>query len=145
MRQSQLWPYGAVVPSLPIPALAEDAILLRPWEPADVAQQLAAFRDPLLQQHSDWAPENEEAAHQALLDQESAREQGLKLDLAVVGRTSPADVWGGVSLNSVDREQARAAVVTDSAQRHADEALRVAPSDSSPPGPSTPSSWLGWN
>ena len=96
--------------SLPLPELGDQVILLRPWRVDDIEQMLAAFGDPVFQQHSDWAPVSESDARQALDDQEEARQQGVKLDLAVVDPDAEDVMLGGVSLNWVDRPQARAAV-----------------------------------
>jgi len=98
------------VTPLPFPVLRDEAVLLRPWHFDDVEQMLAAFSDPVFREHSDWAPTTDSEVRQALVDGEEARQQGTKLDLAVVDPDLPHLILGGVSLNWVDPVQARAAV-----------------------------------
>lgn len=76
----------------PDPPLTDDVITLRSWRESDVPAQLAAFRDPVFERHSDWAPETEAAALAAL-------HTASQLDLAIVDGCDA--VLGGVSLHSI--------------------------------------------
>ncbi len=77
------------MPRWPDPPLADEAITLRPWRESDIPAQLAAFRDPVFQRHSDWAPLTEADALAAL-------HTDSQVDLAIVADR----VAGGVSLHS---------------------------------------------
>jgi RimJ/RimL family protein N-acetyltransferase len=95
---------------LPIPSLADEVVLLRPWRETDVPAQLRAFSDPWFQRFSDWAPRTEAAAHVYLAAHERARQRGEQIELALVEPDDDGVVLGGGSLNNVDLEQGRAAV-----------------------------------
>ena len=95
----------------PVPLLAGDAVLLRPWREADVPRMVAAFSDPVMQRFS-WrsTPYTETDAHDYLAEQEQARLRGDELNFAL---TEPHDqdvLLGSVSLYEVRLEQGGAAV-----------------------------------
>ena len=88
----------------PVPLLAGDAVLLRPWREADVPRMVAAFSDPVMQRFS-WrsTPYTETDAHDYLAEQEQARLRGDELNFAL---TEPHDqdvLLGSVSLYEVRR------------------------------------------
>jgi RimJ/RimL family protein N-acetyltransferase len=58
----------------PVPPLAGDVVLLRPWREADVPGMVAAFGDPVMQRFS-WrtTPYTETDARDWLAEQEQAR------------------------------------------------------------------------
>jgi RimJ/RimL family protein N-acetyltransferase len=95
---------------LPTPPLADDLVALRPWRETDIPAQLEAFGDAWFQRFSDWAPRTEDAARRYLADHERARGRGEQLELALVDPRRDDAVFGGVSLNTVDLAQGRAAV-----------------------------------
>lgn len=95
------------MPELPVPALADDVVRLRPWREADIPAQLEAFRDPHFQRFSDWEPRTEAAALAYLAAHEQARRRGEQIELALVDEDV---LLGGVSLNNVDLRQGRAEV-----------------------------------
>jgi hypothetical protein len=61
----------------PVPPLASDVVLLRPWREADVPGMVLAFSDPVMQRFS-WrtAPYTETDARDCLTEQEEARSRG---------------------------------------------------------------------
>jgi RimJ/RimL family protein N-acetyltransferase len=96
--------------SLPIPSLADEVVLLRAWNDTDVPAQLEAFRDPVFQRFSDWAPQTEAAARAYLAAHEQARRRGEQIELALAEPHDENLVLGGASLNNVNRGQGRAAI-----------------------------------
>ena len=98
------------MPELPVPALADDVVLLRPWREADVPAQLAAFSDPFFLRFSDWAPRTEADALAYLAAHEQARRRGEQIELALVEPHDENVVLGGGSLNNVDLPERRAAI-----------------------------------
>ena len=98
------------MPELPVPALADDVVLLRPWREADVPAQLAAFSDPFFVLFSDWAPRTEADALAYLAAHEQARRRGEQIELALVEPHDENVVLGGGSLNNVDLPERRAAI-----------------------------------
>jgi RimJ/RimL family protein N-acetyltransferase len=102
------------VPALPFPHLADDAVALRPWRPADVPALVRAYADPAMRRFS-WRPEpyTEADARAFLAAQEEDRQAGTAVSVAVVGATGPVlggPVLGGASVYDVDPVAGRAAV-----------------------------------
>ena len=96
----------------PAPALADSAVLLRPWLDADVPAKLLAFTDPLVQRFS-WpasAPYTEADARRFFADQERARLRGEELNFALASPADPDEVLGGASLYEVRPQQGCAAL-----------------------------------
>ena len=108
------------MPGLPVPALADDVVRLRPWREADVAAQLAAFSDPFFLRFSDWAPRTESEALAYLAAHEQARRRGEQIELALVEPHDESVVLGGGSLNNVDLPEARAAIGPASCARRSE-------------------------
>jgi RimJ/RimL family protein N-acetyltransferase len=94
----------------PLPPLADDVVLLRPWRETDVAAQLEAFADACFQLHSDWAPANEAEAREHRAAAERARRRGEHISFALVEPGDHDVVLGGASLSNVDLERGTAAV-----------------------------------
>ena len=90
------------MPELPVPSLADDVVLLRPWREADVPAQLAAFGDLFFLRFSDWAPQTEAGALAYLAGHEQARRRGEQIELALVEPHDESVLLGGGSLNNVD-------------------------------------------
>src|SRR5690242_3217874 len=95
---------------LRIPSLADEVVVLRQWRETDVPAQLEAFRDPLFQRFSDWAPHTEADARAYLAEHERARQAGTQIEFALVEPDDHDALLGGVSLNNVNLDQRRAAV-----------------------------------
>lgn len=95
----------------PVPALADDVVLLRPWHEADVPARLMAFRDPVMQRFS-WrtTPYTEADARRDLAAQEAARLRGEQLKFALAEPGGRAAVLGGAALEHVRLDQGCAAV-----------------------------------
>jgi RimJ/RimL family protein N-acetyltransferase len=95
----------------PVPPLAGDVVLLRPWAEADVPALVLAFGDPVMRRFS-WrtGPYTETDARDFLAFQEEARVRGEALDLALVEPRERGVVLGGVSLHEVRRVQGCATV-----------------------------------
>lgn len=95
----------------PVPALADDVVLLRPWHEADVPARLLAFSDPVMQRFS-WrtTPYTEADARRDLAMQEAARLRGEQLKFALAEPGGQAAVLGGASLEHVRIDQGCAAV-----------------------------------
>jgi hypothetical protein len=70
----------------PVPPLAGDVVLLRPWGETDLPGIVLAFGDPVMRRFS-WrtAPYTEADARGYFADQEEARLRGEALDFALVG------------------------------------------------------------
>lgn len=95
---------------LTYPSLADEQVVLRPWNEADVPQQMDAFRDPVFLTHSDWQPLSDEEARRRLVEQEQSRIRGERIAFAVVDHDDPRLVLGEVSLNWVNAKDRRAAL-----------------------------------
>jgi RimJ/RimL family protein N-acetyltransferase len=95
----------------PVPPLAGDVVLLRPWREADVPGMVAAFSDPVMQQFS-WrtAPYTETDARDYVAEQEGARLRGEGLSFALAGPRDQDVLLGAVSLDEVRLDQGCAAV-----------------------------------
>ena len=95
----------------PVPPLASDVVLLRPWDEADLPGIVLAFSDPVMQQFS-WrtAAYTETDARGSLAEQEEARLRGEGLSFALVEPRDEGVVLGCVSLDEVRLDHGRAAV-----------------------------------
>ena len=95
----------------PVPPLAGDVVLLRPWCEADVPGMVAAFSDPVMQRFS-WrtAPFTETDARDCLAEQEQARLRGEALNFALADPHDQDAVLGCVSLDEVRLDQGCAAI-----------------------------------
>jgi RimJ/RimL family protein N-acetyltransferase len=95
----------------PVPPLAGDVVLLRPWRTADVPGMVAAFSDPVMRRFS-WrtTPYTETDALGYLAEQEEARVRGDALHFALAGPRDQDVVLGSVSLSEVRLDQGCAAV-----------------------------------
>lgn len=96
----------------PVPPLADEVVLLRPWREADVPGKLLAFGDPLVQRFS-WprtTPYTEADARSYFAGQQEARVRGEELNLALVEPGDQDVVLGGGSLYEVRLDQGVAAL-----------------------------------
>jgi RimJ/RimL family protein N-acetyltransferase len=95
----------------PVPPLADDVVLLRPWREADVPGIVLAFSDPVMQGFS-WrtTPYSETDAREFLAEQEEARLRGDELNFALAGPHDQDVMLGAVSLDKVRLDQGCAAV-----------------------------------
>ena len=95
----------------PVPPLASDVVLLRPWREADVPGIVLAFTDPVMQRFS-WrtAPYTETDARDYFAEQEEARLRGDELNFALVEPHDQDVVLGCVSLYEVRLDQGCAAI-----------------------------------
>ena len=95
----------------PVPPLAGDVVLLRPWREADMPGLVLAFSDPVMQRFS-WraAPYTETDARDWFAEQEQARLRGEELNFALAGPHDQDVVLGSVSLHEVRLDQGCAAV-----------------------------------
>ncbi len=95
----------------PVPPLAGEVVLLRPWREADVPGMVLALRDPVMQRFS-WrtTPYTETDARDYLAEQERARLRGDGLHFALAGPGDQDLLLGSVSLHEVRRDQGCAAV-----------------------------------
>jgi RimJ/RimL family protein N-acetyltransferase len=96
----------------PVPPLADQSVLMRPWREADVPRNLMAFADPVIQQFS-WpaaTPFTEDDARGYFAGQASARLRGQEIQFALVEPKDDEQVLGCASLYSLNREQAIAVV-----------------------------------
>ena len=95
----------------PVPPLADDVVLLRPWREADVPGMVLAFSDPVMQRFS-WrtAPYTETDARDYFAEQEEARLRGDELNFALAGLQHQDVLLGSVSLHEVRLDQGCAAV-----------------------------------
>lgn len=95
----------------PVPPLAGDVVLLRPWRAADVPGLVAAFSDPVMQRFS-WrtTPYTETDARDWFAEQEKARVRGDALHFALAGSHDQDVLLGAVSLQEVRLDQGCAAV-----------------------------------
>ena len=95
----------------PVPPLAGDVVLLRPWREADVPAIVLAFSDPVMQRFS-WrtTPYTETDARDYFAEQEEARVRGDALNFALAGPHDQDVLLGAVSLQEVRLDQGCAAV-----------------------------------
>ena len=95
----------------PVPPLAGQVVLLRPWREADVPGLVLAFSDPVMRRFS-WrsAPYTEADARGWLAEQEEARSRGEALHFALAGPREQEVLLGGVSLQEVRLDRGCAAV-----------------------------------
>jgi RimJ/RimL family protein N-acetyltransferase len=95
----------------PVPPLADDVVLLRPWAEADVPGIVLAFSDPVMQRFS-WriAPYTEADARGYLAEREAARARGEALSFALAGPRFPDEVLGCAVLDEVRLDRGCAAV-----------------------------------
>ena len=95
----------------PVPPLAGEVVLLRPWREADVPGIAAAFSDPVMQRFS-WrsTPYTETDARDFLAEQEVARLRGDELSFALAEPRDRDVLLGSVSLSEVRLDRGCAAV-----------------------------------
>jgi RimJ/RimL family protein N-acetyltransferase len=95
----------------PVPPLAGDVVLLRPWREADVPGIVMAFSDPVMQRFS-WrtTPYTETDARDYFAEQEEARLRGDELNFALVEPHDQGVVLGAASLYEVRLDKGCAAV-----------------------------------
>ena len=95
----------------PVPPLAGDVVLLRPWREADAPGMVLAFSDPVMQQFS-WrtTPYTETDARAWFAEQEEARVRGEGLGFALAEPHDQDVLLGAVSLQEVRLDQGCAAV-----------------------------------
>jgi RimJ/RimL family protein N-acetyltransferase len=97
---------------LPVPVLADETVLLRPWREADISRGLMALSDPVTQRFS-WpleAPFNTDDARAYFVGQESARLRGDEAQFALVEPGDQEVVLGGASVHTLNRERRTAAL-----------------------------------
>jgi RimJ/RimL family protein N-acetyltransferase len=96
---------------LPVPPLAGDVVLLRPWREADVPGMVLAFSDPVMQRFS-WrtTPYTDSDARDYFAEQEEARLRGDALHFALVEPHAQDVLLGSVSLQEVRLDQGCAAL-----------------------------------
>ncbi len=95
----------------PVPPLAGDVVLLRPWRQADVPGLVQAFTDPVLRRFS-WrtAPYTRADARAFLAGQHAARRRGQELSFALAEPRDHNVLLGAVWLHAVRPGQGCAAV-----------------------------------
>lgn len=95
----------------PVPRLAGDVVLLRPWGEADVPGMVLAFSDPVMQRFS-WRTTafTETDARDYFAEQEVARLRGEELNFALAEPRDQDVVLGGASLYEVRLDRGCAAV-----------------------------------
>jgi|SRR5215469_17289547 len=96
----------------PVPPLADEVVLLRPWHEADVPAAFLAFSDPVVQRFS-WpeaTPYSEEDTRTYFAELEQARMLGEELNFALAQPAEPGVVLGGGSLYDVRLERGCASV-----------------------------------
>jgi hypothetical protein len=81
----------------PVPPLADDVVLLRPWAEADMPAIVLAFSDPVMQRFS-WrtAPYTEADARGYLAGQAVARARGEALSFALAVIAPPRSALGRI-------------------------------------------------
>ncbi len=94
----------------PVPPLAGDVVLLRPWREADVPGIVLAFSDPVMQRFSWRTAYTETDARDSFAEREEARLRGEGLSFALAEPGDRDVVLGGVSLHEVRLDQGCAAV-----------------------------------
>ena len=130
----------------PVPPLAGDLVLLRPWREADAPGIVAAFSDPATQRFS-WRTTAYTVtdARDWLAELEEARLRGDELNLALAGPHDQDVLLGAVSLHEVRLDQGCAAVGYWAPPRPAAARPRPRRSACSPGGPSPGSDSPGWS
>jgi RimJ/RimL family protein N-acetyltransferase len=95
----------------PVPPLAGNVVLLRPWGEADLPGIVLAFSDPVMQRFS-WRTTSytETDARDYFAEQEKARLRGDALNFALAEPRDQDVVLGAVSLYEVRLDQGCAAV-----------------------------------
>jgi RimJ/RimL family protein N-acetyltransferase len=95
----------------PVPPLAGEVVLLRPWRETDLPAVVLAFSDPVMQRFS-WrtGPYGEADARAWFAAQEEARLRGEELNLALVEPHGQGAVLGCVSLYEVRLDRGCAAM-----------------------------------
>jgi RimJ/RimL family protein N-acetyltransferase len=95
----------------PVPPLADEVVLLRPWREADAPGMALAFSDPVMQRFS-WrtAPYTETDARDYLTEQEGARLRGEELSFALAEPGDQDVVLGSLSLSEVRLDRGCAAI-----------------------------------
>ncbi len=95
----------------PVPPLAGDVVLLRPWREADVPGIVVAFSDPVMRRYS-WRTTayTQTDARGYLAEQEKARLRGDALNFALVEPRDQDVVLGCVSLQEVRLDQGCACI-----------------------------------
>lgn len=99
-----------MVVALAFPSLADEQVVLRPWDEGDVPQQMVAFCDPAFLTYSDWQPLSSDEARQRLRTQEQTRLRGEQIDFAVADPEDVGMLFGGASLNGVNEKDSRASL-----------------------------------
>lgn len=96
----------------PVPPLADEVVLLRPWREADVPAAFLGFSDPVVQRFSwpELTPYSEEDTRAYFAELEQARLLGEELNFALAQPEDPGVLLGGGSLYDVRREQGCASV-----------------------------------
>jgi RimJ/RimL family protein N-acetyltransferase len=103
---------GSVAPlRFPVPPLAGEVVLLRPWRETDLPAVVLAFSDPVMQRFS-WrtGPYGEADARAWFAEQEEARLRGEELNLALAETHGQGAVLGCVSLYEVRLDHGCAAM-----------------------------------
>ncbi len=97
--------------AFPVPPLAGDVVLLRPWREADAPGIALAFRDPVLQRFS-WqvGPWTDADARRHIAEQEQARLRGTGMGLALVEPRDQDVLLGAAYLQEVRLDQGCAGV-----------------------------------
>jgi len=97
--------------AFPVPPLAADVVLLRPWHEADAPGIVLAFRDPVLQRFS-WrvGPYTVADARQHIAEQEEAQLRGVGMGLALVEPRDQDVLLGAAYLQEVRLAQGCAMV-----------------------------------
>lgn len=96
----------------PDPPLADDVVLLRPWERADVPRNLMRFADPGVLRFC-WSHVRDYTEADAcgfFAHQAQTRMRGEELSFAFVPPREPRTVLGGGSVYDIDERHRRAAV-----------------------------------
>lgn len=96
----------------PDPPLADEVVLLRPWQAEDVPEKVMGYGDPSVQRFASMSSTSytEQDARSFFAHQEEARRRGEELNFAFAEPGDPAAVLGGGSLYGIDFEHRRAAV-----------------------------------
>lgn len=83
------------VAPLPYPALADEIVTLRPWTAADIQALVVAGNDPVVTRFRYSLPRDAQQARAWLADNETGREQGIGIELAIAAPAAPV---GSISL-----------------------------------------------
>ena len=95
----------------PVPRLAGEVVLLRPWREADVPAIVLAYSDPVMQKFS-WrtGPYTEADARDFVAEREEARLRGDELTFALVEPHDQDVILGSASLSEIRLDQGCAAI-----------------------------------